>query len=109
MSEKLTTADFVEKTKEGVSIVKFEASWCGPCKAMTEVLNQVEKDSAGTKFFTVDADAETELVNKFGIRGIPFTLKIENGEASNSIIGVQTVERMKQFVILGPEEFSGQN
>jgi len=99
MSSKLTKESFEAETKEGTSLIKFEADWCGPCKKMTEILSEVEKDVTGVKFFTVDVDAEPELTKNFGIRGIPFTLKVVNGETVDSITGVQEIATIKKFIL----------
>ena len=65
MSTKLTKDTFEAETKEGTSLIKFEAEWCGPCKKMTEIITEVEKDVTGVKFFTVDVDVEEELTKEY--------------------------------------------
>jgi thioredoxin 1 len=100
--QKVNKAEFAEKTKTGVSLVKFGAAWCGPCVATKPVLEEVEKSCDGVTFLEVDVDEEVELAKEFGIRGIPFFLKMKDGEPVSSLAGQQTKEAF-QKLILGDE------
>ena len=55
----------------GVYLVDFYADWCGPCKAMAPVLENLAAEMKEVKFLSVDVDAETELAQQFGITAMP--------------------------------------
>ena len=72
---------------EKPAIVDFYADWCGPCRALAPVLQEVEKEYAGQiDIYKVDTEATPELAGLFGVRGIPALLFIpkEGSPSMNS-------------------------
>ena len=69
-------SDFKEIVKEGVTLVDFFAEWCGPCKLMGEVLEEMED----AKILKVNTDEFTDLAMSFGIMSIPTLILFKNGE-----------------------------
>lgn len=69
-------------------IIDFYATWCGPCKAMTPVLESVETDLGKGKIYKVNVDKNRDLVEKLGIRSVPTFLFFENGGEVNRKTGV---------------------
>ena len=64
-----------------IAIVDFYADWCGPCKVLGPVLEEVEKENSDTVvLYKVDVDAETVLSQKFGIRSIPTVVYFKKGK-----------------------------
>ena len=79
-------------------VVKFGADWCGPCKMVAPILEELEQDYAGkVKFVTVDIDGTT-IASKFNIRGVPTILFFKGGEVVNTIVGAQTKGRLQLAV-----------
>ncbi len=72
---------------EGKVLVDFYADWCGPCKTLGPMLDEVSKEVSG-KIFKIDVDSNDKLVNEYGIRGVPTTILFENGVASKTIVGI---------------------
>lgn len=90
---KTTTADFEADVlqHDGVVLVDFYADWCGPCKAIEPVLEDLAREYEGElKIVKVDTDAETELKDRFGVRGIPSFLIVRKGEVVQSLHGGKT-------------------
>ena len=65
---------------EGKVLVDFWASWCGPCKMLSPVVEQLSEEKADVKFVGVDVDAAEGLAVKYGISSIPCLILFENGE-----------------------------
>ncbi|MCQ2242568.1 thioredoxin family protein [Treponema sp.] len=72
-----------------VAIVDFNATWCGPCKMLAPVLEQVSEETAdrGWKFFSVDVDKNDELATKFGIMAVPTIFILKKGERAGYFTG----------------------
>lgn len=72
-----------------VVLVDFWANWCGPCKMIAPVIEEVEKDISDKAVIgKVDVDNEEELARKFGIMSIPSLLLFKNGEVIDKMIGL---------------------
>ncbi|MEG0166026.1 thioredoxin [Anaerorhabdus sp.] len=82
--------EFDEITKSGTVLVDFFATWCGPCKMLAPVLEELATDFEGkAKVVKVDVDQEQELAMKFGIMSVPTMILFKNGEAVEKIQGFQ--------------------
>ena len=70
------------------AIVDFWAEWCGPCKAVSPILDELAKDYAGKlKVLKVNVDENQELASRYGIMSIPTLLFIKGGEEKDKIVG----------------------
>lgn len=76
--------NFNEIIKEGVVLVDFYATWCGPCKMQGEVLKKLEKD---LKIVKVDVDQQVDLAKEFGVMSIPTLILFKDGKVINKNIG----------------------
>lgn len=87
----LTVAEFSNKVsdKNGVVLVDFWASWCGPCRMLAPIVDELADDFAGrVDIYKVNVDEESELAAKFGIMSIPTLIVFKNGEVFDSLRGV---------------------
>lgn len=73
-------------------LVDFWAEWCGPCKMMSPILDQLAAEQAGRATIAkVDVDAFPDLQARFGIRAIPTLIVFKNGQPVNTITGVKSM------------------
>jgi thioredoxin 1 len=72
-------------------LVDFWAEWCGPCKMMSPILDQLATEQTGRATIAkVDVDAFPDLQARFGIRAIPTLIVFKNGQPVNTITGVKS-------------------
>ncbi len=84
----LTKDNFEETIKEGVAVVDFWAPWCGPCRMIAPVIEELAQDYDGkAKICKVNTDEEQEVAVKFGIRSIPTILFFKDGELVDQMVG----------------------
>lgn len=79
-------------------VVDIYADWCGPCKMISPVLEQLSVEMPTVKFIKVDADVDQALINNFGVRSIPTILFFKSGELKQTLVGFQPKDRMKSII-----------
>ena len=83
--------------EKGKVLVDFYAEWCGPCKAMKPTLDKFE-ESSNVPLVKVNVDEESEIAKKYGIRGIPCFILMEDGAEVSKKIGMQSIDQLLELV-----------
>lgn len=97
MVTELTDQTFDEKTNNGVTFTDFWATWCGPCRMQSPVIEQLAEEMGDKVFFSkVDVDANQETAAKFGIMNIPTMLIKKDGQVVDTIVGYHTKEQLQK-------------
>ena len=89
----ITTENFDEVIKANETVlVDFYATWCGPCKMMSPIIDEIAAENAGITVGKCDVDEAEELAVRFGIMSIPTIMVFKNGEVSKSFLGITPKE-----------------
>jgi len=84
----LTVSNFDEITKEGVTLVDFWAPWCGPCRMIAPVIEELAAEYEGkANICKVNTDEEQDIAVKYGIRSIPTILFFKDGQVVEQMVG----------------------
>ena len=87
---------FNKETKDTNVIIDFWAEWCGPCRMMSPVFEQLSTEFKGKlKFAKVNTDELGEISQKYGIQGIPSLIVLKNGKEVDRIVGFAPKEMLK--------------
>lgn len=84
----------VLKTEETV-LVDFYADWCGPCKAMSPIIDEIAEEVTAAKVGKVNVDENSELAIKYDVASIPTIMVFKNGKPSKTFIGVTEKDAIK--------------
>lgn len=95
----VTVAQFEQMIKDNpVLVIDFSATWCGPCKRLSPILEKMEQEFAGkVKVQKIDVDLSEELSRYMNIQGIPYVVKYVNGKKVNEMVGLETEDNVRKF------------
>ncbi len=95
----LDQSNIEDTVKEGVSLVDFWAPWCGPCRMIAPVIEQLAEEFEGkAKICKVNTEVEQDLTVKYEIRSIPTILFFKDGEIVDQIIGTTTKGALEEKI-----------
>lgn len=77
-------------TSETLSLIKFSGTWCGPCKVMQPMLDEISNELTDVNMGEVDVDQQPEITRDYGIRNIPAILFFKNGQIVDTQMGLTT-------------------
>lgn len=91
-------ANFDQFIAEGVAVVDFWATWCGPCKMLAPILDDVADSVTDAKFGKVDVDKAPELAKRFGIMAIPNVCIFKDGQLVDRIVGLCDEDELSETI-----------
>lgn len=98
----ITKANFeTEVTGERMPVlVDFWAPWCGPCRMLTPVLDELASELKGqVKVVKINVDEEPELASKFGVVSIPTVIAFKQGKATQKVVGFRSKQDFKNMIL----------
>ena len=100
MAKAITDATFEAETKEGLVLVDFWSTWCGPCRMQAPILEKLSQEFSEDelKILKMDVDENPETARAFGIMSIPTLLFKKDGQVVKQVAGVHTAAQIKAIV-----------
>lgn len=99
MAKKLSANNIEAETKEGLTLVDFWAEWCGPCRMLNPVLEELEKKYQGKiKFAKVNVDDNQELAQSYQIMSIPAVILFKDGVAKEKVVGYKPKDAWEKYL-----------
>ena len=95
--KKVNNAEFEAAVSEGLVLVDFYADWCGPCKMLGPVLEELENEDKDFTLVKVNVDEEGELAQKYGVMSIPAVFLFKDGQVVKNSVGFRAKEAMRDF------------
>lgn len=99
MAVNVTTDQSFEKdTANGVALIDFWATWCGPCRMQSPIIEALSEEMAGVNFYKMDVDQNPDTARKFRIMSIPTLMIKKDGQVVDQIVGYHPKEQLQQIL-----------
>ena len=96
---KITNSEEFKNIKDsGKIVVDFYADWCGPCKMLGPILEEVSENYQDIKFVKINVDENEELAAEFGIMSIPAVFMLKDGNIVNKFLGAKSKKAVEEEV-----------
>ena len=96
--ENLSESSFKNFISKGNVIVDFYADWCGPCKIISPIVEQLAKEIKDVKFGKLDVDTENEVAQEYDVMSIPTLIFFKNGKQVERIVGAMSKEELESVI-----------
>ena len=79
-------------------VIDFHATWCGPCKVLSPILEELDDEIDGVEFVKLDVDQHPQIAGQNQVMGVPTVVILKNGEVKDRFVGVQPKEVIKEKI-----------
>ena len=90
--------EFENAIKEGTVLVDFFATWCGPCKMLSPLLEEVAQENPDLTILKIDVDEVGQLAARYGVQAIPTLILFKNGQQAATKLGYQNKNQLLAFI-----------
>lgn len=96
--KEIKESEFENIIKEGNTIIDCYATWCGPCKMMAPIVDEIAKNTADWNFYKLDVDQAENTAMNYGIMSIPTLLFFKEGNLIHKEIGLRSKEELDDII-----------
>ena len=96
--KQVSAQEFDQEINSGTVFVDFFAEWCGPCKMMAPIVEEIEQEIPAVKFIKVNVDDAEEIAMIYGIMSIPTFFLFKEGQLSNKMVGGHSKQEVIEFI-----------
>lgn len=82
------------KNANGVAVIDFFATWCGPCKMLAPVFQEAANEFQNVKFFKVDIDQSLDLARQYNVSSVPTVMIFRDGDLVETLVGFMPKEKL---------------
>lgn len=98
MVENINDENFSEIIKKGNILIDCYATWCGPCKMLSPIINQLATEVKNYLFYKLDIDKNEKIALEFNIKAIPTILIFKDGKLIKNEIGFKTKDELEELI-----------
>ncbi len=99
MVKKISQEEFEQVKNDDIAVIDFSAEWCGPCKMLAPVMEEVSEELADSvSFYNIDVDQNMDIAQQYRIVSIPALLVLKKGEKVDMQIGFQPKDGVVDFI-----------
>ena len=99
MVKKISQEEFEQVKNDDIAVIDFSAEWCGPCKMLAPVMEEVSEElSDSVSFYNIDVDQNMDIAQQYRIVSIPALLVLKKGEKVDMQIGFQPKDGVVEFI-----------
>ena len=96
MVKEVNSSNFKQEISKGKVIVDYWASWCGPCRMLAPVFEELSNEIKDIKFIKLDVDDNSDVAESYGVMGIPTLILFKDGKEIKRIVGFKSKEDLKK-------------
>ena len=90
--------NFEQLVNDDLVLVDFFATWCGPCKMLSPVLEEISQERSSVKIVKVDIDNESDLARRFGVMSVPTMILFKQGQEVSKQVGYMPKELLTRWI-----------
>ena len=94
----INETEFSEKIQSGKVLIDCYAPWCGPCKMLSPIIDELAEEISEVEFYKINIDDASEVTDKYEIVSIPTILYFENGKLKTSSVGFKSKDELKEII-----------
>lgn len=98
MVKEIKESEFAQSISTGKVVVDCYAPWCGPCRMLSPVMDELSEELTDYTFYKLNVDDAEEVSRKYGIMSIPALLILENGELKQKLVGFKSKAELKEIL-----------
>lgn len=97
MVKEIKDTEYETIIKDGKVVIDCYAPWCGPCKMISPIIDELAEKLKETKFYKINVDDAEKITTEFEIMSIPTILIFENGELKDKIVGFRSKSELEEL------------